>query len=452
MDIQQNNTDKLNATLTIKIKNEDYKEQYEKSLKSYKKQVQMPGFRSGHVPTSVIKKKYGPSILAEELDKLLNEALHKHITDNKLNVLGNPLPKADDNLEIDWKNPGDFEFSYELGLAPDFEIKLSAKDKHTYHKVKVDKKLIDKQVDDFARRYGKLSSTDVSKEKDMIMAHFTELDENDKPVEGGFTHSSTVSVEFTEDKKARKKLIGLKANDTLIINPKTISKGESDLAAMLNISPEKAASYNRNVELKVTDVKSLEPAEINQDLFDKIYGEGNVTTEEEFRTKISDELSGMFVKDSDKVFKRDFSNNVIKKLKLTLPNEFLKKWILSSSKEDNITPEQIEAEYEQYSESLKWQLVENKIIKENDIKVENDEVLSYTKELLSGQYAQYGMMVPSDEEMNKYAQNVLSNQEEARKIYDSLYDQKVLNFLKETVKVNEKEVSYDDFVKLASKA
>ena len=159
----------------------------------------------------------------------------------------------------------------------------------------------------------------------------------------------------------------------------------------------------------------------------------------------------MFVKDSDKVFKRDLTESIVKKLKLTLPNEFLKKWILSSSKEE-ITSEQVDAEYEQYSESLKWQLVENKIIKDNDIKVDNEEVVGFTKELLSGQYAQYGMMVPDDEEMNKYAQNVLSNEEEARKIYDSLYEQKVLTFLKNTVKVNEKEISYDDFAKLASKA
>ena len=451
MDIQQSNTDKLNAILTIKIANSDYSEQYEKSLKSYKKQVQMPGFRSGQVPTTVIKKKYGPSILAEEIDKLLNDTLHKHITENNLNVLGNPMPVVDEEVDIDWKNPGDFEFSYEIGLAPDFEVKLTAKDKHTYYKVKVDKTLVDKQLDDFAKRYGKLSSTDVSNEKDMIMSHFTELDENDKPVDGGFSHSSTVSVEFTEDKKAKKKLIGLKAGDTLIIDPRTISRSESDLAAMLNISAERAAAYTRNVELKVTDVKSLAPAEVNQGLFDKIYGEGAVTTAEDFRLRIESELSGMFVKDSDKVFKRDLTESIVKKLKLTLPNEFLKKWILSSSKE-KITPEQVEAEYEQYSESLKWQLVENKIIKENDIKVNNEEVVDFTKELLSSQYAQYGMMVPDDAEMNKYAQNVLSNEEEARKIYDSLYDQKVLNFLKNTIKVNEKEISYDDFAKIATKA
>lgn len=450
MDVKQNQIDDLNATLTIKITNKDYNENYEKSLKNAKKQVQMPGFRSGHVPTSVVKKKYGPSILAEEIDKLINEALNSHITENKLNVLGNPLPITDEELNIDWKNPGDFEFNYELGLAPTFELDLPGKDKHVYHKVKIDDDLVNKQVDDFARRYGKLSSTDKSEDKDMLMSSFTELDENDKPVEGGFTHSSTVSIEFTEDKKAKKKLIGLKVGDTLIVDPKTISRGEADMSAMLGISKEAAAAFTGNVELKVTDVKRLEPAAIDVALFDKIHGEGNVKTEEEFRAKISDELSGMFVKDSDRVFKRDFAEKTIKKLKLALPTEFLKKWILSSNKNE-VTPEQVEAEFEQYSESLKWQLIENKIIKDNEIKVSNEEVIAHTRELLESQYAQYGMMVPGEEEMNKYAQSVLSNQEEARKIYDSLYDQKVLSFLKDTVKITEKEISYDDFVKVANK-
>ena len=450
MDVKQKNLDDLNATLTIKISNKDYNDKYESSLKNYRKSIQMPGFRSGHVPTSVVKKKYGPSILAEEIDKLLNEALTKHITENNLNVLGNPLPVADEQLQIDWTNPGDFEFTYEIGLAPEFTIDLPGKDKHVYHKVKIDDSLVDKQVEDFARRYGKLSSTDKSEDKDMIMASFTELDENDKPVDGGFVHSSTVSIEFTEDKKAKKKLIGLKAGDTLIIDPKTISKGEADMGAMLGLSKEAAAAYDRNVELKVTDVKRLEPAAINEQLFDKIYGEGQVKTEEEFRKKIADELSNVFDKDSDRVFKRDFADNTIKKLKLALPSEFLKKWILTSN-QNEVTPEQIDAEFDQYSESLKWQLIENKIIKDNDIKVDNEEVIAYTKELLGSQYAQYGMMIPEDEEMTKFAHNVLSNQEEARKIYDSLYDQKVLNFLKDTLKITEKEVSYDDFVKIASK-
>jgi len=448
MEIVRENIDELNAVIKVKIAKEDYNESYEQALKKARKQVEMPGFRAGQVPASVVKKKYGVSILGEELDKVLNTALFNYIKENELDVLGQPLPKSDHTTELDWKNPSDFEFNYEIGLAPSFEVKLTKKEKYTYNKVKVDAELIDKQVNDFAKRNGKLVVVDKSEDADMIMASFKELDENDKVLEGGFTHSSTVSIEFTEDKKAKEKLIGLKAGDVLIVDPKTISRGAADLAAMLNISKEAAEKFDKNVELTVTEVKRLEATNVDQELINKIYGEGVVDGVEAFRAKIEEELSSMFNADSDRLFKRDFAEKLVKKLDISLPNEFLKKWIGVTNKE--VTPEQIEAEYEQYSESLKWQLIENKIIKNNDLQVSNDEAVEYTKELLGKQYAQYGMMIPEDEEFNKMAMSVLGNEEEAKKIYDALYETKVMTYLKEAVKVEEKELTYDEFVEVAS--
>ena len=448
MDVKIKNIDALNAVMTIKISNEDYEGPYNTSLKKYRNQIQLPGFRKGHIPTSVIKKKYGPSILAEEIDKLLSESINKHINENKINILGNPLPKNDENLQIDWKNPGDFEFEYDLGIAPEFELNLPGKDKYAYHKVKVDDKLINKQIEDFARRYGKLSLVDEAAEKDMIMASFKELDTNDQVVEEGFAHNSTVSVEFVEDKKAKKKLLGLKASDVLTIDPRLLSKNEADMAAMLGIDKDRAAAYNRNVQLTVTEVKRLEPANVDQGLFDKILGEGEVKTEEEFRNRIAEDLEKMFKGDSDRIFKKTVSDTLIKKLKLNLPDDFLKRWILATNKE--ATEDQLNNEYEQYAKGLKWQLIENKIIRDNDIKVESDEVLTRTKELLGSQYSQYGMMIPADEELTKAAQNVLSNQEETRKIFDMMYDQKVTTFLKDTLKIADKSVDYDAFIKLAT--
>lgn len=450
MDVLENKIDDLNAVLTIKIAKEDYMETYEGSLKKYRKQIDMPGFRPGQVPTSVVKKKYGASILAEEIDKLLNEALQNHIKDNELNILGNPLPKSDDNQDIDWKNPADMEFSFEIGLAPQFELKLDKKTKYPFNTVKVDDSLVDKQIEDFAKRYGKLTPVDKSEDKDMIWSTFTELDENDKAKEGGFVHNSTVALEFLEDAKMKKKLTGVKTGDVLVLDPNTISKGDADMGAMLGISKEQAAAYTGNVELKVTEIKRMEPAEVNQELIDKVYGEGNVEGVDAMKEKISAELSQMFTQDSDRLFKRDFADITLEKLKLDLPNEFLKKWILSSSKEE-ISMDDVENEYDQYANSLKWQLVENRIIKDNDIKVEFEEVLNHTKNLLSSQYAQYGMMVPVDEELTANARKVLENREEAQKLFEQLYDLKVISFLKETVKLQEKELSYDDFVKEAQK-
>lgn len=448
MEIVRENIDELNAILKVKIVKEDYNESYEKALKNVRKQVQMPGFRPGQVPASVVKKKYGVSILSEELDKVLNQALFDYIKENDLNVLGQPLPKVEANQEVDWKNPSDFEFSYEIGLAPNFEVKLTKKEKHVYNKVKVDNELVDKQINDFAKRYGKLVSVDKSEDNDMLMASFKELDAEDKVLEGGFAHSSTVAIEFTEDKKAKKKLIGLKVGDSLIIDPVTISRGAADLAAMLNISKDAAEKFDKNVELTVTEVKRLEPANVDQELINKIYGEGTVDGVDALKAKIEAEMSSMFNNDSDRLFKRDFANKTIKKLDLSLPNEFLKKWIGMSNKE--VTAEQIEAEYDQYAESLKWQLIENKIIKDNDLQVSNDEAVEYTKELLGNQYAQYGMMIPEEKEFEKMVMTVLGNEEEGKKIYDALYDKKVLTYLKDSVKVEEKELSYDEFVKVAS--
>jgi len=448
MDVKIENIDDLNAVMTVKICNEDYEGPYNSSLKKYRSQVQLPGFRKGHIPTSVIKKKYGPSILAEEIDKLLSESINNHINDNKINILGNPLPKSDESLQIDWKNPGDFEFEYELGIAPEFELNLPGRDKYVYHKVKVDDKLVNKQIEEFARRYGKLSLVDQADEKDMIMASFKELDTNDQVVEEGFSNNSTVSVEFIEDKKTKKKLIGLKAGDQLIVDPILLSKSEADMAAMLGVEKDRVAAYNRNVSLTVTEVKRLEPANTDQGLFDKIFGEGEVKTEDEFRNKISTDLENMFIGDSDRIFKKTVSDSLIKKLKLTLPDEFLKRWILATNKE--ATEDQLSKEYDQYALGLKWQLIENKIIREHDIKVESDEVLQRTKELLSSQYSQYGMMIPPEEELTKAAQNVLSNKEETRKIFDMMYDQKVTSFLKDTLKISDKAIDYDAFIKLAS--
>ncbi len=450
MDILENKIDELNRVLTVKIVADDYKESYETSLKKHRKQINLPGFRPGQVPTSVVKKKYGPSILAEEIDKLLNDALQNHIKDNELNILGNPLPKSDENNTIDWNEPKDMEFSFEIGLAPNFEVELNGKTKFTFNKVKIDDELVGKQINDFAKRYGKLIPIDKSEEKDMIWATFTELDENDKPLEGGFTHSSTVAIEYIEDKKVQKKLIGLKSGDVLIIDPKTISRGETDMGAMLGITKEKAAAFTGNVELKVTEVKRMEPAEVNQELIDKVYGPGAVEGETAMREKIANELSMMFAQDSDRLFKRDLADKLIEKLGLQLPEDFLKRWIVSSNKNE-VTMEQVEAEFEEYKRSLKWQLIENKIIKDNDIKVEFEEVINHTKNLLGNQYAQYGMMVPVDEELTATAKKVLENREEATKLYEQLYDLKVINFLKSTVKLEEKELSYDDFVKEAQK-
>ena len=443
MDVSVKNIDTLNAVLTVKIKNEDYKTPYESSLKKHRKQMQLPGFRKGHVPTSIIKKKYGPSILADEIDKILNKSIYDHITENKLNILGNPIPVEDDKTKVDWNNPSDFEFHYELGLAPEILPDLPGRLKYTKYQPKVNEALIDKQVDDFARRYGKLTSVEKAGDRDMIMANFKELDQNGNVVVDGFNQSSTVSLEFITDKKSKRKLTGCKPTDTFQLDPKKISRGDTDMAAMLGIDKEKAKNYINDVFMTVNEVKTLEPANVDVVLFDKIYGAGEAKNVEEFRGKVHEDLNKMFIADIDRLLKDDISKTLIKKLKIKLPDNFLKKWILSSNKEAK--KEDIEKEYDRYAEGLKWQLIENFIIKDQKLKVEGEELLNFTMDLMGNQYVQYGMMIPAEDELKKTAQKVLANKDEARKINDMIYDKKVMEYLKNTLKINDKFLAHEDF-------
>ena len=445
MDVSVKKIDSLNAVLTVKISNEDYKTPYESSLKNHRKQIQLPGFRKGHVPTSIIKKKYGPSILAEEIDKLLNKSIYDHITENKLNILGNPLPVEEEKIKIDWNQPSDFEFKYELGLAPEILPDLPGRLKYTKYQPKINEALIDKQIDDYARRYGKLTSVNKAGERDMIMANFKELDQSGNIVIDGFNQSSTVSLEFITDKKSKKKLTGCKPTDTFQLDPKKISRGEADMAAMLGIDKEKAKHYINDVLMTVNEIKTLEPANIDAVLFDKIYGAGEAKNEQEFRAKVNEDLNKMFVVDIDRLLKNEISTTLIKKLKIKLPDNFLKKWILSSNKEAK--KEDIDKEYDRYAEGLKWQLIENFIIKDQELKVDGEELLNFTMELMGNQYVQYGMMIPEEDELKKTAQKVLSNNDEARKINDMIYDKKVMEYLKNTLKINDKFISHEDFTK-----
>lgn len=446
MNVTEQKIDSLNAVVTIKIAADDYKDQYEKSIKNYGKQMNLPGFRAGKVPASLVKKKYGASILAEEVNKLISDALHNHITENKLDVLGNPLPKEDEQKDIDWDNPSDMEFVYEIGLAPEVTVEVSAKTKLKYDKIKVDDEVIDKQAEDFGKRYGKLVSTDKATDKDMVLGKFEQLDDKGEILEGGISHTSTVSIEMLEDKASKKLFTGIKVGDTVKVNPSKISKGDADMGAMLGISGEEAKNITSDFNFTATEVKRMEPAELNAELFDKIYGEGNIKTEEEFRNRIKTDLEEMFSKDADRLFRKVMSDELVKKAKLSLPDDFLKRWIKASN-EKELSMEEIDADYENYSNQLKWQLIENKIIKDNDIKVENDEIVSHTKELIVNNYAQYGMPAPADEVLTANAMEVLKNQDEARRIYEMVYQDKVVAFVKETAKLDEKEISYDDFIK-----
>ena len=445
MKITQEKKDDLNALLKINLSSKDYQQKVNDVIKNYCKTANVPGFRKGKVPAGQIKKMYGKSILVEEVNKLLQDSIYKYITENKIEVLGNPLPLENN---IDWENSVDFEFKFEMGLAPDFKVDLDKKVKFNFYKIKADKKMIDHYCNDVAKRYGSMIHPEISEENDLILGDFVQLDNKKNILEGGISHTASVALDVIMDKKSKKLLIGVSKDSEVIIRiNKNFSK---DVSHMLNINKEQADLLDSNFKFTVKNISRMNPSDLNQDLFDKVFGKGSVNNKKEFRSKIQDEIEKSFIVESDRKLKNDVVLHLINKLNLKLPDEFLKKWLLQTN-DKNLTLEQIEAEYTQYSKSLRWQLIENKIIKENNLEVTNEDVLNHTKDLIKQNFAQYGQKEPEENKLTEIAGKVLENEDERKKVYNQLYDFKTLSLYKRKFKLNDKSVTYDEFVKLASK-
>lgn len=448
MDITKEKVDDLNAIIKVAVKQADYQEKVDKVLKDHRKNANIPGFRKGHVPMGMIKKQVGVSVIVDEINKVLSESLHKYITDEDLNLLGNPLPKLDEQNSIDWANQKDFEFSYEVGIAPEFKVDVISKLKVDYYKIKVAEKDVDKHIIDVAKRYGKMSNPEVAQADDMVFGKFEELDGTGNIKEGGISHSSVIIIEAVTDKKVQKSLVGAKAEDTFEIDPKIVSPTPTDQAAAIGVDVATLATIISKFKFTVEKINKIIPAEINQELFDKVYGPGVISEVKEFRAKISDELGKGLSTDADRKLKADIQDKMIDKLKLKLPDTFLKRWIRESN-EKPITAEQIEEEYDNYSKGLQWQLIENKLIQDNDIKVSHEEVVEHTKGLLLQQMAGMGLPNNNDEELTETANRVLQNEEEARNLYMMMYDARLMDVYKNNIKLKEKEISYEEFIKLA---
>jgi trigger factor len=442
MKITRQEIDAQNGVLKVEIDAADYQGKVKAALDKYRKTAKIPGFRPGHVPAGLIQKQFGKSVLAEELNKITNDALYRFIIDEKLDILGNPLP-IENGVEGNFDQPENFIFSYEIGYSPSFELPITAKTKVDYATVKIDKDLITKQVEDLRRRYGKLISSDTVSAKDMVMGKFEELDGKAVKAEG-ISHSTTISMEFLENKAAIKLLTGKKINESFELDPKDVSKGPEDAAAMLGISPEAYAELNAKFQFTVNDIKRMELAELNEEFFQKLFAD-EVKTEAEMNKRIEADLARMFEEDSDRLFTRKVYDMLLEKTSMTFPEAFLKRWIKASA-EKPITEEEIEKEFAAYLLSLKWQLIQTKIFKDNNIQLTNEEVLDFTKNLVIGNYAQYGLPAPEEAELLETAQRLLQNKEQANGIYDRLAERKLTDYFKSAVSMTKKEMKYDDFV------
>ena len=447
MQISQESIDELRAHVSVTLEKGDYEVRVEHSLKSFRKQAQMPGFRVGKIPMGLIKKQYGKSVLADELNKLLSEALQKYVVDNKLDVLGNPIPSETLEDSGDWNNPDAFTFHYEIGLAPELNLDLK-KAKFTRHTIPVDKKAVENRIKDMQRQHGKVNDVKKAGNKDMLLGTFVQLDENGEILEGGIENRSSISIEFVEDKKIQKKLVGSKINDVVVLDPTKITKGHDDLGKMLGITNEQVHDLKSKFKFGVEEIKSLEEHEVNQELFDKIYPQGEVKNLKDFKGKIEKDLKEYFDRDSEWVFRRRFVVDLVEHMKINLPEAFLKRWIMLTN-EKPVTPEQLDKEFAGYADSLRWQLVQKAVVADQEIKVTADELEIEAKKFIGAQYAQYGM--PMDEEtMSNVAKSMLAEEDERRRITDVIIERKVVDHLKTLVTIKDKSISYEKFAELAA--
>ncbi|MGZ3883583.1 MAG: trigger factor [Bacteroidia bacterium] len=441
MNVTKKDIDALNAEIVINVGPADYENRVSEAIKKVQRTASMPGFRPGKVPGGLIKKQYGTSILVEELNKLLNDTLHNYITENKIEILGNPMPKEEQ--PVDWQNQKEFTFTYELGLAPEVDVKLDASQAFTYKTVKVDDALVEKYLKDVRRNYGKPVNPETAGDKDVLFVDIVEVDADNNIVPGGVFKSTSIGIDRLKNEAVKPKLIGLKKEDKLIVSVNELYETALDKSVSLGIDKDAAENFNANVQLTVKNIARLDDAELNQELFDKIYGPGKINSEEEFRAKIKEELSMMFYQDSDRDFMKEIEKTLVSKSNLKLPDEFLKRWLMAVN-EKPLTAEQLEKEYPDYSNSMKWRLIENKIIKDNDLKVTPEEAAEEAKGFVRAEYARYGQ-TPQEEEVAKIAQSLLTKEKEAQRIFENLYSKKVLNLIKTSCKLENKEVSYNEF-------
>jgi trigger factor len=439
----------LTAVLKIQITKGDYEPRVEKVLEDYRKKARIDGFRPGKVPAGIVRKMYGKSIMADEINKLLSENIMKYIQDEQIHILGEPIPSEKEQKPIDWENDSDFEFAFDLGLTPEFELKLSKKEKFIEYAIDPDNKLIDTYKDNYARRYGAFKICDsIEDGKEMIKGTVVELNEDGSLKEGGISVTdATLYLEFLKDEDTKKQFDKAKAGSVLSFNLRKAYPNDVELASILKIKKEQAVTVNSDFQLTIDSISKFEKAELNQELFDKIYGEGNVTTDEQFVAKISEEISHNLSRETDYKFRLDAKEKMLGKAEFALPIEFLKRWIYSSN-EGKFTKEQIDEDFPKFERDLKWQLIQNKIIKENDLKVSDEEILDFAKVYARMQFEQYGLFTVPEEHILNFAQESLKREDERRRLFERKYEDKVLEFVKESVTIESKKISPEEFDKL----
>ena len=437
MNITKKDIDNLNAVLTVEVSKEDYSGNVDKVLNNYKKTANIPGFRKGQIPMGMVKKQYGKAVLVEEVNKVLQEALHKYLTEEKLDILGNPLPKNES--EINWESEN-YSFEFELGLAPKFDVDVNDKEVLQY-KIIADDEMLNNQVKTIRKQYGKLISKNEVENGDELTGTFISTE---KEIE----KKTTFSTDEIKGKKQLESLIGAKVGDLVTLSTKGMFADDHDNQKYLGVAHDDAHGLDIEVSFEIEEVNKREMAELNQELFDKLFGEGKVSSEKELKEKIKEDAEKQFEQQSDQKLLNDVVDSLIENTKFDLPKEFLQRWIAMSG-EKRLSKEDAKAEYERTEKGLRYQLIEGKLRTENKLQVTFEELKDYSKNMIKAQMAQFGQMDPSDEEVESITVRILSNREEVERLSEQLNTSQLLNFFKNNAKLKTKEITYDKFIKEA---
>ena len=440
--------DKINGQLTMTIEPADYQEQVEKTLKNYRKKAQVPGFRPGMVPMGMIKKQYGTAVKVEEINKLMGEKLYGYIQENKIEMLGEPLPSEKQEPQ-DFEKEGDLTFVFDIAVAPEFKIELTDKDKIDYYQIKVEDKLIDDQVQMYASQAGEFVKAETFSGNDTITGDMRELDADGNTKEGGIAaEGAMVMPAYIKDEDQKKLFDGCKAGDIITFNPKkAYPDNDAEVAALLKVQKDDVKDLTADFSYQITEIRHFQPADVDQKLFDRVFGEGTVTDEKAFREKIAETIAPQLQQNSDYKFMLDLRQYAENKVgELTFPEALLKRVMMQNNKDKGA--DYVEKNFEGSIKELKWHLIKEQIVAANDIKIEDADLKAVAKEAIRAQFAQYGMSNVPDDVLENYAAEQLKKRENVDSFVDRAVDTKLTEVLKNVVKLNEKEVSLEDFNKL----
>ncbi|BDX37983.1 trigger factor [Tenuifilaceae bacterium CYCD] len=447
MNIAREDIDALNTVVRVNIEKADYAEKVSKALKEQRKKAVIKGFRPGMAPESLIHKMYYKYILVEEVSRMASDKLFDFIKDNNIKTLGEPLP-SENQSKINWDTDENFELAWDLGIAPEFDIKFGKKDKFPFYKIQPNDEIRKNFNESHRSRHGKYEPVKKTDEKGLVKATLSELNEDESPRENGVTvEGASISIALVADETERKKLVGVKVGDVLTIDTEKAFPNQADRAALLHTKKENLEGIQPLFQLTITETMAFVAAELNQEFFDKVYGEGVVTSEEDFNKKIDEEIERNLDLESENRFALDIKDKMLDKLKMELPKEFLIRWLVAIN-EGKFTREQIEAEFPLFEKDLKWQLVSNKVAEEQKFNVTEDELREFAMGYARSQFAAYGMNFLPEEYIARYANDILKNREEMKKIHERILDKKVVDWFKENVTLDTKEVSVDEFNKL----